>query len=788
VSDTTSGLIREAQIPAAPLESILCKEAIDSRPSRVPDYERENRALIKLMSALADSPGTIFQALADTILEITDCDSAGLSLLTKDGKTPSVEGDRFYWPAIAGMWNPHVGGGTPRNFGPCGDVLDRDATMLFTRWDLRYPYLGAAVPLAEEGLLVPFYVDGKAVGTIWGILHSGRRKFDAEDNRLMASLGKFASSAYQAQKHIEKLKIEVDQRKKAEAEVRRLASGLEAKIRCLVEANVVGIVMWHLDGLVTEANDAFLRMVQYDRHDLEAGRICWKSLTPREWLGVNDQAARDLKEKGAFQPCEKEYLRKDGSRVPILITGALFEPDGTDGVAFVLDLSEQKRAQTELAAELTAMTRLHALGTRLLEISEFQPLLEEVLDAAMALQGADFGNIQLFNPETEALEIVAQRGFQENFLEYFRNVRGAGAACGRAMRLRQRVIIEDVEADPGFAPHRDIAAASGFRAVQSTPLFNRSGQFLGMLSTHFRQPHVPLPRELRLTDLCAAHAAEIMDQQRLDEARRQAEHALDRAQAELAHATRVMTLGTMTASIAHELHQPLCGMVINASTCQRMLGKNPPNIDAALETARRTIRDANRASAVISRLRALFGKNGAVTESVNLNEAVLEVMALSSMEFEKNRILLLSDLADDLPPVTADRVQLQQVVLNLLRNGSEAMSTVEDRPRKLLISTARDSDNRVRLTVQDSGVGFDPQAAERLFDPFYTTKGSGMGIGLSVSRSIIEHHHGRLWATLNDGPGAAFSFSIPRAAQQPPAAEDIIGIHLGSEGRALSIQ
>jgi len=137
-------------------------------------------------------------ALADTILEITDSDSAGLSLLTKDSKTPHVDGNRFYWPAIAGMWNPHVGRGTPRDFGPCGDVLDCNNTMLFTHWERRYPYLGCATPLAEEGLLVPFYVGGKAVGTIWAIMHSDRRKFDAEDDRGMASLGKFASSAYQA--------------------------------------------------------------------------------------------------------------------------------------------------------------------------------------------------------------------------------------------------------------------------------------------------------------------------------------------------------------------------------------------------------------------------------------------------------------------------------------------------------------------------------------------------------------------------------------------------------------
>jgi signal transduction histidine kinase len=162
-------------------------------------------------------------------------------------------------------------------------------------------------------------------------------------------------------------------------------------------------------------------------------------------------------------------------------------------------------------------------------------------------------------------------------------------------------------------------------------------------------------------------------------------------------------------------------------------------------------------------LRALFSKKDATTESVDLNEATREVIALSLSELQRSRVILRAELADDLPPVTGDRVQLQQVILNLLRNASDAMSGVDDRPRQLVIRTERDEDDRVRLTVQDTGLGFEPQAVGRLFEAFYTTKNGGLGIGLSVSRSIIESHHGRLWAAPNDGPGATFSFSIPRA-------------------------
>src|SRR3989442_10084856 len=251
-------------------------------------------------------------------------------------------------------------------------------------------------------------------------------------------------------------------------------------------------------------------------------------------------------------------------------------------------------------------------------------------------------------------------------------------------------------------------------------------------------------------------------------ARRLSEQALGKAQSELAHVARVTTLSTLTASIAHEVNQPLSGIITNASTCLRMLAADPPDVDGARETARRTIRDGNRASDVIARVRALFTKKESINESVDLNEATREVIALSLSELQRNQVMLRAELVSDLPHVTGDRVQLQQVILNLLRNASDAMSGVDDRPRQLLIRTEREGGDRVRVTVRDAGVGIEPQAMDKLFDAFYTTKSGGMGIGLSVSRSIIERHHGRLWVEQNDGPGATFVFSIPG---EPPTPE-----------------
>jgi PAS domain S-box-containing protein len=242
---------------------------------------------------------------------------------------------------------------------------------------------------------------------------------------------------------------------------------------------------------------------------------------------------------------------------------------------------------------------------------------------------------------------------------------------------------------------------------------------------------------------------------------KQSQEELRKTQADLAHVTRVLTMGQLTASIAHEVNQPLSGMMMNAGTCLSMLESDPPDIEGARETTQRTIRDGNRASNVITRLLDLFRKKDAVAEPVDLNDAAREVIALSLSDLERNRILLRHEFAENLPPVKGDRIQIQQVILNLVRNASDAMRDVDDRPRQLLIKTEGGDSKNIQLTVQDTGVGFAPNAADRLFDSFYSTKGDGVGIGLSISRSIIEAHHGQLWASSNDGPGSSFAFSIP---------------------------
>ena len=248
-----------------------------------------------------------------------------------------------------------------------------------------------------------------------------------------------------------------------------------------------------------------------------------------------------------------------------------------------------------------------------------------------------------------------------------------------------------------------------------------------------------------------------------------AEDALNRARSELAHVARVATLNAMTASIAHEVSQPLSGILTNANTGLRLLAAEPPDVARVVEATRRILRDADRASGVLRRLRAMFSKSEPATEPIDLNNAARDVIALSTSELQRRRALLQTEFAEGLPAVNADRVQLQQVILNLMLNAADAMDGVHDRPRSLLVKTQLESGGGVRLEVRDEGAGFDPDAAEKLFEAFYTTKADGMGIGLSICRSIIGRHDGRLWATPNDGPGATFSFSIP-AAPEPAGA------------------
>ena len=245
-------------------------------------------------------------------------------------------------------------------------------------------------------------------------------------------------------------------------------------------------------------------------------------------------------------------------------------------------------------------------------------------------------------------------------------------------------------------------------------------------------------------------------------------------EADLAHINRVSMMGELAASIAHEVNQPLSGIVSNGSACLRWLAGDPPNVEEVREAVGDIVRDGKRAGEVIARIRALTKRTAPPREKLDLNDTVREVLALVGDEAKRNSVTIRTQFASDLSPVSGDRVQLQQVVLNLVMNAIEAMSGVEDRSRELIITTRNIDADQVQVSVEDSGPGLDPNAASRIFDPFYTTKASGMGMGLSISRSILQNHGGRLWASANDGPGTIFQFSLPKYDEE--------GSHAGTAG------
>jgi PAS domain S-box-containing protein len=308
---------------------------------------------------------------------------------------------------------------------------------------------------------------------------------------------------------------------------------------------------------------------------------------------------------------------------------------------------------------------------------------------------------------------------------------------------------------------REIASTTFWNGIRSRSGFSMETRFRRARDGAYRWH---LNRAVALRDIDGKVIKFLGTSTDIDDLKR-AQEALRNTQAEMAAMARVMTMGELTASIAHEVNQPLSGIITNAGLCLKMLDADRPNIEGTKEIARRIIRDGNRATQVITRLRALFGRRQATIEPVDLNEATKEVITLFLPRLQRDGVILRCELADHLPLIAGDRVQLQQVIMNLLQNASDAMIGLRDRSRQVLIQTRRDETDQVRLTVQDSGIGLDPGAAGRLFDAFYTTKDGGMGIGLSVSRWIVENHQGRIWAQPNDGPGATFSFSIPPGAQ-----------------------
>jgi PAS domain S-box-containing protein len=485
----------------------------------------------------------------------------------------------------------------------------------------------------------------------------------------------------------------------------------EAKIRRLVDANIMGIFIWNLQGEIIEANDAFLRMLEYSREDVVSGRRGWRDLTPAEWRDRDERAVADLKAAGTAQPYEKEFLRKDSSRVPVMIGAAIFEGSRNEGVAFVLDLSERKRAEQALRrseAYLSQAQRLSQTGSFWWKASSGELIWSEELFRVM-------GYDRTINP---SIDVFFRRVHPEDLLTVQQLVNQA---------LRDATNL-------GFE-HRLLMADGSVKHV------------------HIVMEAVGLDPENRE---CVGTVMDVTE-------RKLAEEAVRRAQAELAHVSRVATMGELTASIAHEINQPLSAAVNNASACLRWLAAN--DLEEARQSTSLVIANVHRAGEVIAGIRALAKKAPSRKEPLDVNETIREAIVMVRSELRPNNVSPQTQLANDLPLIIGDRVQLQQVIINLLINAVEAMAEIEEGPRVLRVSSERTIElsgksEHVLVAVRDSGPGLDMEVLDRLFDTFYTTKPQGLGMGLAISRSIIEAHGGRLWAE-NAVRGAVFQFALP---------------------------
>ncbi|MGJ5818082.1 PAS domain S-box protein [Paludibaculum fermentans] len=953
---------------SVPLEAVLCEGELHRRPVRPPDYENENRALVALAKALVDSTQDVLQVLTENILHITQSDSSGISLVTRDDG-----GRRIYWPAIAGAWNPHTGSGSPRECGPCGVALEQNRVLLFHRFERRYTLFRAVMPAAEECLVVPFYVDGRAVGTMWAITHSDRRKFDSEDERVMQALGQFAAVAYQTRNLINGLSVQIAAREEAESALRRSASGVEQRARSIIESALDAAVAMNSEGAITEWNRQAEQIFGWPREEA-LGKSLAQTIIPVQFRAAHEQGRRRFFETGVGQVLNRRIemtaMHRSGREFPVeLSVTPVKVGESWSFHAFVRDISERKHAEGALRASeqnlaliintipilvwsaspdgfadylsqhyldysglsadqalgwawtiavhpddrggLTAYWRsILSAGTggeyearlrrfdgvyrwflirarplrdeqgsivkwygtntdiedrkvaeealrgsegslreseeSLLVMFNAIPALVCTLNAAWEVQQVNQQLLDYFGIPLESLknwafigvvhpddleDVVARcRHSVEAGTSYdiehrcrrndgvFRwfHVRGRPLRNAEGRIIRWYVVLIDVEdrkraeetlrksehdlrrltetipamvwsARPdgeidycnnrflhytGFSPEE--VTGEGWRktihpedAARVYPIW--------MSSVRAGTPYRVEVRTLHAADgtyrWCMVTALPLMDQQGqvvkwygtivdMQDWKRDQEE-LRTMQAELAHVTRLMTMGEITASIAHEVNQPLAAAVASGDSCVAWLANTPPNVDKARAAADRVVQAVTQASSVVQRIRTMVKKAPVVRSRLEINEVIVEAVSLIQSEVASKRIALQTDLAENMRMVDGDRVQITQVILNLAMNGIEAMSQLDSPARRLMIRSTAADHKELRVAIADNGPGLDPDITGHLFNPFFTTKREGIGMGLSISKSIIEAHGGRLWATPNEPRGAVFHFALP---------------------------
>jgi PAS domain S-box-containing protein len=531
------------------------------------------------------------------------------------------------------------------------------------------------------------------------------------------------------------------------------------------------------------------------------------------------------------------------------------------------------------SAEMDAIQRLSDFSTRLLGTNDVSIMMGDLLQAVLAVQSAELEEIRLYNSKQDALDLVASAGLRPALPTDYGRLYDRGSPAWLAMLTGRRIVIEDVLSETRFAPWREVAVARGFRSVHFTPMLNRLGGPIGVLSAYFPSPRSSPEGESRLVELYARHATEAISHRRslenqlklasvvensmdfvglasldghaeivnragremvgLDNLtavrdtrisdyiaeedrknllprmmstlmregkwqgeirfrhfktgdlipmmqhtfvvrdqvsgqavalgtiardmrqQKKAVEALQEAQSELAHIARVNTLGHLATAIAHEISQPLSAVVNTGQAGLNWLRHYPPDLEEAREAFEEVLRQGHRAGEVLDRIRTLVKKGPPQFAPVNLRQLIGEVILLTRPDLDRHGIRVEIELEPDIPAIQGDPVQLQQVLLNLILNAVDAMSPRPPGDRDLLLTLTRQANDTVVIGVRDSGTGFDPGSADRVFAPFYTTKADGLGMGLPISRSIVEAHGGSLWAAPNPSDGTVLFFSLP---------------------------
>jgi len=676
---------------------------------------------------------------------------------------------------------------------------------------------------ARSVLCLPLVTQGKLVGVLY--LENSLAPNVFTSNRV-AVLKLLAS---QAAISLENTQLYADLRER------------EAKIRRLVDANILGITSWNVEGAILASNEAFLRMVQCDQEDVAAGRVRWRDMTPADWGERVERALAEVMQTGTVQPFESELLRRDGSRVPVLLAGALFEDGGNEGVAFALDLSEQKRAEEALRRSESHLAQAQRIahvgswawqipGRKALYLSEewyriydFDPkegmptweqrlqrihpedrsLWQATIDRAVA-EKSDYDVEYRILPSHSAVKYIHSVGHP--ILDSSRELlQFVGVAmdvterkrAGDALRSSEAYLMEaqrlthtgscaiDGTSREILYWSEEMFRLFGFDPQQGLPMWDqwlqrihpedRDSFRMAGDRTFLEKVHCDVEFRTVKPDGTVKHIhgighpvfgpsgelvqvvgtmVDVTERKRADEARER----LRQLEADLAHINRVSTMGELTASLAHEIKQPIGAAVTNAEACIRLLDRDQPDLAEAQEAALEMIRDARRAADIIDRVRLLYQKGSPQLDIVDVNELVKEMVIVLHNEAKRRSVAIRTDLPEGLPAVMADRVQLQQALMNLMLNGIEAMLDITG---ELSIKVQLAEDSQLLISVTDTGVGLPADNADKIFDAFFTTKVQGTGLGLAITRSIIASHGGRIWATPNSGRGATFHFTLP---------------------------